>query len=66
MNDTNVIEYYRFCWGSLLWSYTNVQMRGIFKKQAEYIRDYADDESAKKLKYTVLGFLFSFKVSFIY
>ena len=36
------------------------------KKQAEYIRDYADKGSTKKLKYTVVGFLFPFKVSFIY
>ena len=37
----------------------------VFKKQEEYIRDYGGKEGAKKLKYTVLGFIFPFKVSFI-
>ena len=41
-------------------------MRGIFKKQAEYIRDHEDNQTAKKFKYTVLGFIFPFKVNFIY
>ena len=39
-------------------------MRQIFKKQEEYITVYGDIEGAKKLKYTVLGFMYPFKVSF--
>ncbi|KAL4569297.1 hypothetical protein LXL04_024933 [Taraxacum kok-saghyz] len=52
----------RFAWGTYLWEYTYVQMSHIFKTIAEYVKDFYDMGTDKHLKYTVVGFMFPFKI----
>ncbi|KAL4581558.1 hypothetical protein LXL04_006081 [Taraxacum kok-saghyz] len=51
-----------FAWGTYLWEYTYVQMSHIFKKIADYAKDFYDMGADKHLKYTVVGFMFPFKI----
>ncbi|KAL4578698.1 hypothetical protein LXL04_014827 [Taraxacum kok-saghyz] len=51
-----------FAWGTYLWEYTYVQMSNIFKKIADYAKDFYDMCADKGLKYTVVGFMFPFKI----
>ena len=51
-----------FAWGTYLWRYTHDQMRKVFNKLEAFNDNYVKTNKKKDLKYTVLGFMYPFKV----
>ncbi|CAI9265822.1 unnamed protein product [Lactuca saligna] len=63
----NICDWNRFPWGTYFWSYTSKLMHGMFEKIENFrLFKETNPESKKTHKYTVVGFMLPFKVSFIW
>ncbi|CAH1445498.1 unnamed protein product [Lactuca virosa] len=61
----NIDDWNRFAWGTYFWKYTSRFMRGMFKKIEEFrVLKQSNPESKKVHKYTIVGFMLPFKVTF--